>query len=120
MLKHEILKDEGILIISPVEALTSEDFESLARDVDPYIEQHGPLAGLVIEAESFPGWRNFGALVSHLRFVKDHHRNIKKVAAVTDSSFLSVLPSVANHFVNAEVKHFDFADKEAAMKWIRE
>ena len=120
MLKHETLKDEGILIISPVEALTSEDFESLARDVDPYIEQNGPLAGLVIEAESFPGWRNFGALVSHMRFVKDHHRNIKKVAAVTDSSFLSVLPSVANHFVNAEVKHFDFADKEAAMKWIRE
>ncbi len=120
MIKHELLQDEGILIVSPLSALSSDDFENLAREVDPYIEQHGPLAGLVIEAESFPGWDSFGALVSHLRFVKDHQKNIKKVAAVTDSSFLSILPTIGSHFVNAEVKHFDYADKDAAMMWVRE
>jgi hypothetical protein len=120
MIKHELLEDDAILIVSPSEALESQDFDDLARAVDPYIEEHGPLAGLVIETQRFPGWDSFGSLISHLRFVREHHQNIKKVAAATDSGFLSILPLVANHFVAAEVRHFNFADKSEAMQWIRE
>ncbi len=80
MIRHELREDDGILIVSPEASLTSEDFISLARDVDPYIERKGGLAGLLIESESFPGWRDFGALISHLRFVRDHHRKIRRVA----------------------------------------
>jgi hypothetical protein len=35
-------------------------------------------------------------------------------------SSLSVAPHVANHFVNAEVRHFEFAEGEAAIAWLRE
>ena len=120
MIEFELLEDEGILHVVPVAALEAKDFAELARTVDPYLEAHGPLNGLIIEAESFPGWANFGSLLSHFRFVKDHHRKIRKVAAVTDSDFLSILPSVAAHFVDAEVRHFPFADKSEAMEWIRQ
>jgi hypothetical protein len=44
------------------------------------------------------------ALISHLKFVRNHQAKIEKVAAVSDSGFLSVIPSVARHFVKAEVK----------------
>ena len=120
MIEHELSMDDAILTVSPIKALTSSDFEDLSREVDPFIEEQGPLAGLIIEAETFPGWADFGSLVSHLRFVRDHHRNINKVAGVTDSGFLAILPLVANHFVNAEVKHFEFADKTVALEWIRQ
>jgi hypothetical protein len=39
----------------------------------------------MIHAESFPGWESFGAFVSHLKFVGDHHRQIERIAAVTNS-----------------------------------
>jgi len=120
MISHEFLRDRGILIVTPEGPLEKADFEVIGREVDPYIEAQGQLNGLLISAKSFPGWKDFAALVSHLRFVKNHHQKIQKVAAVTDSGFLSILPHIANHFVAAEVKHFDFRDKDRALDWLSE
>jgi len=120
MISHELLRDRGILIVTPEGPLEKADFEAIGREVDPYIEAQGQLNGLLISAKSFPGWKDFAALVSHLRFVKNHHQKIQKVAAVTDSGFLSILPHIANHFVAAEVKHFDFRDKDRALDWLSE
>ena len=119
MLINEVMLDEKILIITPEGSLETTDFERLALEVDPYIEAMGTLNGLMIYSESFPGWENFATLVSHMKFVKEHHNNIKKVAAVTDSGFLSILPRVANHFVQAEVKHFSHKDKDLALDWLK-
>ena len=119
MLKHELMRDEGILIVTPEGRLESADFEKLAREVDPYIEERGTLNGLMIYARSFPGWDDFAALLSHIQFVRNHHQKIRKVAAVTDSGFLSILPRVARHFVRAEIRHFDYGDKEAALDWLK-
>lgn len=49
-----------------------------------------------------------------------NERKIRKVAAVTDSKFLTVAPKIASHFVSAEVKHFDSNEKDKAMKWLEE
>jgi len=120
MLQHEILEDKRVVIVRPLGPLQASDFKDLTVDVDAFIQAHGPLAGLMIHSESFPGWEDFAALVSHLKFVRDHHRLIRRVAAVTDNSFLSVMPCIANHFVGAEVRHFDFADRDAALEWLSE
>ena len=119
MLSYELLRDEAILIVHPDSPLESADFTAVAAEVDPYIEAHGKLAGLMIEAETFPGWHDFAGLVSHLRFIRDHHRNIAKVAAVTDSGFLAIMPKIVDHFVSAEVRHFEFADRDAALAWLQ-
>ena len=118
MIATDLSLDTGILTVHPQAPLEKQDFEIIAAEVDPYIELHGGLNGILIESESFPGWENFEALISHFRFIKDHHTSIAKVAAVTDSTFLSILPSVANHFVKAEVKHFHYNEKEAALAWL--
>ena len=118
MLAHEFLHDRGILILKPSGALRANDFTALAAVVDPYIEQHGGLKGLIIEARSFPGWENFGAMLSHFRFVRDHHRQIRRIAVVSDSKILAVAPKIASHFVSAEVRSFDARDRAAARAWI--
>ncbi len=120
MLNYELLRDEGILVVMPGGPLEAKDFERIAQEVDPYIEDKGKLNGLMIYAKSFPGWDDFAALITHFRFIRNHHHNIRKVAAVTDSGFLSILPSIANHFVQAEVRHFDYGERETALDWIRE
>jgi hypothetical protein len=105
--------------VSPKAPIEAADFEKIAREVDPFIEGQGHLNGLMIRAESFPGWDNFAGLISHLRFVRDHHRVIKKVAAVSDSKFLTVVPQIINHFVRAEVRHFNIDEEQAALDWLK-
>ena len=120
MLVHELLRDEGILLVRPQGPIQAGDFESVAKSLDPYIEDKGRLRGVMIEAQSFPGWDSFAALLSHLRFVRDHHRFIGKVAAVSDSAVLSIAPHIAKHFVKAEFRHFNASDRESALAWLRE
>ena len=119
MLDYELHRAEGILILKPGGPLESTDFEKLVRDVDPYISEKGKLNGLMIYVKSFPGWDNFAAFLSHMKFVKNHHQKVKKIAAVTGSGFLSIMPQVANHFIRAEVRHFDYDDKDAALNWLK-
>ena len=118
MIRHELLGDQGVLIVRPESPLRAEDFSALAAAVDPHIAQHGALDGLVIEAPSFPGWENFAGLISHLRFVRDHHRRIRRVAVVSDSALLTAGPKIAGHFVAAELRTFSSAGRAAALAWI--
>ena len=118
MIKFNLDETNRILTVAPEGKLAAEDFAQLAEAVDPFLEEYGPLRGLLIEAETFPGWQDFAALISHLRFVKEHHTRIDKVAAVTDSGFLSVLPQVAGHFIKAEIRHFPCNDRQAAFEWL--
>src|SRR6478752_713380 len=111
MIKFELLRDRRILLITPEGPLESADFEQLAKEIDPFIAANGKLNGVLIHAKSFPGWESFGALVSHLKFVADHHRQIERIAAVTDSGFLKIVPRIASHFVQAQIKHFEFEEK---------
>jgi hypothetical protein len=43
--------------------------------------------------------------------VKDHQSKIEKVAEVSDSGFLRIMPSLASHFVKAEVEYFNYDEK---------
>lgn len=119
MVEHELNRSDGILTIRPHGRLEATDFERIATEIDPYIEANGRLNGIMIQAESFPGWKDFGGLIAHLRFVKNHHQNIEKIAAVSDSAILTIAPAIAKHFVHAEVRHFPQADKDAALAWLR-
>lgn len=118
MIDFELLENEKVAVIKPKGALEAEDFAHLGEEIDPFIERHGNLLGLMIYTGSFPGWEDFSALLSHLRFVRDHHRKIKKVAIVTDWKIASVLPVIGDHFVSAELKHFGFGHYGEAMKWL--
>jgi hypothetical protein len=119
MVEHELLRTEGILILRPEGRLEATDFERVAQEIDPYIEANGTLHGIMLDAETFPGWQDFAALVAHLRFVRDHHRKVEKVAVVSDSSVLAVAPKIAAHFVQADLRHFPHAQREAALAWLR-
>jgi hypothetical protein len=69
MIRFELLRDAGVLVVEPKSALSAEDFREISRTVDPYMHEKGKLTGLLIEAPSFPGWDSFGALIEHLKFV---------------------------------------------------
>ena len=118
MIEHTLDKANSILHVRPQARLEQRDFAQLATTVDAYIEEKGDLAGLILEVTSFPGWESLGAMASHFRFVRDHHKHIKKVAVVTDSPLGNVAEHLASHFVSAEIRHFPAGALEAAKQWI--
>jgi hypothetical protein len=113
------LLPEGILIVAPVDKLQAVDFERIRLLANTYIEEHGNLKGMLIDAESFFGWEDFSGMLSHIRFVRDYQVKIERVAAVTDNSFLAILPAVADHFTGAKVRHFEYHDRDLALDWLR-
>ncbi len=119
MIKHKILSDEGIVVVEPSGPLSEEDFTALTTAVDAYLVSHASLKGLVIHTRKFPGWEDLAGFVHHLRFVKDHHQKIERLAVVSDSVLASIMPQLAEHFVHAEIKHFDYEAYGDAMAWIR-
>ncbi len=120
MIDYHLDPSTAVLTIRPESALDKSDFEELAKVVDPQIEEHGDLNGLIVEAPRFPGWDSFGALVTHLRFVRDHHQHVKKIAVVTDSHLGEVAEHLASHFVSADIRHFPADDADEARRWIIE
>src|SRR4029079_6541112 len=118
MIEYNLDTEHSILHVQPKSAIEQDDFVKLAKAVDPHIEATGGLAGLIIEALSFPGWKSFGTMVNQFRFVRDHHKRIKKIAVVTDSHMGDVAEHLTSHFVSAEIKHFPAGQIEAARQWI--
>ncbi len=118
MLSVEIDEVSGLAILEPDGPLTKGDFESAAKVIDPYIENTDQFNGIIIHTESFPGWDSFAALASHLRFVKEHHKKISRVAISTNSVIGNFSEAVASHFMNAKIKLFSYQELKQAKDWV--
>lgn len=118
MLSVSLDTENNIAIFEPDGPLSESDFQSAAKKVDSLIEESGRLNGIVIHAKSFPGWDSIAALTSHLRFVKDHHRKLARVALATDSIVAHLAEVFATHFVMAEIKIFSYQEVEDAIQWV--
>ncbi len=119
MLTINLNEKEGIAVLEPDGVLSENDFKSAAEIIDPFIEKSGKLNGIIIHVKSFPGWDSFSALITHLKFIKDHHKKVACVALVTDSPIGKFSEKIANHFVQAEIKNFTFDELEDANEWIK-
>jgi len=119
MLTYSIAEPGGILSVTPSGALTVADFTALTQFVDGYLTTYDSLGGLLIEAQSFPGWDSFAALAAHLRFFRDHQRRIQRIAVVTDSAVAHLVESLAAPFVAADVRLFPFGQHDVALCWLR-
>ena len=118
MLSVEIDEINGIALLEPDGPLSKNDFVTATKVIDAYIEKTDQLNGLIIHTESFPGWVSFAALSSHLKFIKEHHKKISRVAFSTDSVIGDFAEIVASHFVNAEIKLFSYQELEQARNWV--
>lgn len=114
----KVTPSDNYCLIEPQGPLTHDDFVTIANCIDPIIERNGRMDGLIIKTRRFPGWESLGDIIDHLRFVRDHHRVIGRIALVTDTALAQVFPVIARHFVSADVRQFDFDDYQKAVDWI--
>jgi hypothetical protein len=117
---HRLLPESSVIVVEVKQALRAQDFDALAFTADAWIEAHGDLQGLVIHAREFPGWENLGSFFHHVRFVRDHHRKVKRIALAADTKLASLAPRIAEHFIQAEVKSFRYDELDTAIAWAAE
>jgi SpoIIAA-like len=108
------------LVLEPSGPLTRRDLDTLTERFDARVRATDRVPNLVIHAGSFPAWADFAALLKHLRFIREHHRLVERVAIVSDARALDLAPRLARRFVSAEVRHFPASDFEAALIWVGE
>ena len=118
MIFYDLEENSGVLTVRPEGKLETQDFLTLSEVVDLYIKKKGGLNGIVIVTKKFPGWVDFSGMIEHMKFVRNHHRKIAKVAIVTDSKIADVAESLGKHFVKASIKHFSYKEHESAKRWI--
>ena len=118
MISYDFLLDGSILVLRPQGPLEAADFSWLASQLDTYLVDHARLRGVLIHARSFPGWKDFAAMLAQFKFLKIPIKRIGKVAILADGAVADVVPGIANHFVHAQVRHFDFMREDEALDWI--
>ena len=114
---HRLVPDVGVLVVEVSQPLRTQDFDALAVTADSWIEAHGALSGLVLHTREFPGWENLNGLIRHIQFVRDHQRNVKRIALAADSKLASLAPKLVEHFIQAEIKAFGYDDLTNAIAW---
>jgi hypothetical protein len=107
----------NVVTVTPRGALGAKDFVRLTVAIDQYINQNDRIPNLIILVGKLPHWDSFSAFHSHLRFVRNHERLVKKVAIVGDSFAVRALPLLLDHFVGAKVRTFPEARLEKARHW---
>jgi hypothetical protein len=119
MINVIVMRDEGIVVAEPTGPLEHTDFEKLAKEIDAYSDDGSRLLGLIIHTKLFPGWDDFNAFLQHMKFLKEHHKAIQRIAIVTDSILGTIGPTVANPFASAQIKHFGYDNIDEAKQWIK-
>jgi hypothetical protein len=118
MLTTTLDEQRRIAILEPDGRLSESDFRSAAAIIDPFIERAGHIRGLIIHTRSFPGWESFPAMLSHLTFIREHHKKVPRIAFVTDSVLRNLAETIGKHFVSADIKSFRYQDMGPAITWI--
>lgn len=105
-------------VLEPSGTLTRADFQALTQRFNARIHATDRVPNLVVHTRDFPGWADFGALLGHLEFIRDHHRMIRKIALVSDARVLDLAPRIARHFVAADIRHFPAGELDQALAWV--
>jgi hypothetical protein len=108
------------LVVEPQGRLEKADFEALSARFDRVADEWGRIPNLVVHAPAFPGWADFAGFLEHLQFIRAHERLVPKIALVSDSVLLDIVPRIARHFVSADVRTFPAEDLAAALRWSAE
>jgi hypothetical protein len=108
---------QGQVTLVGLDPLRAQDFDALAQTADNWLATRAALAGVVVHARDFPGWENIKSLLRHVRFVRDHHRKVRKIALAAHTRLAELMPHFADHFVQAEVRQFDYDELDDAVGW---
>jgi hypothetical protein len=115
-LSHRVVADGRAVLITVLGPITTEDFEALDLTLD-HLLGTSSLEGVVVHVKNGPSWQNLGSFLRHVGFVREHHRQLKRLALVAEGKLAVFMPAIARQLLAAEVHGFSHRDLEVAVQW---
>ena len=114
-----ILNAEGNYIATKVTGKISKaDYQKVLPIINDQLQTNNKIRWY-FEMEDFEGW-DLKGLYEELNFDIEHARDLEKIAMVGEKKWTEWLSDMMKPFTSAEVKHFESAQKEEALAWIKD
>jgi len=110
---------KGVLLVIPEGPLTCKDIDSLKSKLNA-LRARALRPSIVIHTRAFPGWKSTRAFFEQVRFIRDHHREIAKVAIASSSSFFRIARPILAPLVSPEIRLFVYEALADAVAWAEE
>jgi hypothetical protein len=107
---------EGVIGFEATGRLAAEDYRDILLPVLERAAEHGEVR-FVIVITDFDGMTP-GAVWEDLKVGTQHLRAWKRIALVTDISWMTHLTAMFGWMTPGEVKHFPLAARTAALEWV--
>jgi len=98
--------------------LEKADIDKMTKAIEEKLTVHGKI-NIYAEIESLEGI-SLDALVADVKFAFPHLRDFHKKAIVSEKHWIEKLVAIGDKlFPSAEVRHFSFAQKDEALRWVQ-
>ena len=108
----------NVVSTKAVGTLTKEDYDQLLPVLRQKLNEYDKIRWY-FEMEKFEGWEPEAAW-KDMKFDFKNAQNLEKVAMVGAKKWEKWLTQIMKPFTSAEVKYFDTAEKQDALKWIED
>jgi hypothetical protein len=110
-------RSEGdVLGIELEERFSEADVESIERELDTAIAEHGSVR-LLVRFESFPR-PELDALDDDLAFWSEHGDDIERYAVVSEGTLAAWASELGDFLSDTDVRHFDPDSEGDAWEWL--
>ncbi|MEZ5449237.1 MAG: STAS/SEC14 domain-containing protein [Thiolinea sp.] len=117
MIDIDIGAEQAIVTLRPHGRMSEQDFEQVSQALGDYMNTHDHAPALLVQADQVPQWDSIAALMKHLKTVGTFHNLLPKVAIVSDSTVLSIMPTLADLLTKAKIRHFSNRHLQQAQEW---
>lgn len=114
----EYVEDErGLVAIRISESIQKEEYEALLPEIKKQIKLSGKInLYLEIGDDVNLEGRNFW---SDIRFDLKHAQDIRKVAFIGDEQLEEQIIALFKPLENAEIRWYNYADRQKALRWVK-
>ena len=110
--------DDDVLGFEVEGTISQSSFEELLGEVRRATDRFGA-ARLLIRVHGWPTGET-PTLGERLRFAKEHLGGIERYAVVGDSRVVEYLTTMADAFVDMDLRFFEVDEEEQAWAWVRD
>ncbi|MET9780283.1 STAS/SEC14 domain-containing protein [Nocardiopsis alba] len=110
--------EDDVLGYEVEDTIPHDDFEEILDEVREVIRRHGA-ARLLVRIHGRPSTET-PTLEERLRFAKEHLHDIERYAVVGDDRIIRFLTTLADAFVDMDLRFFELDQEDAAWAWVRD
>lgn len=108
---------ENVLGFKLTGDITKSDYETMVPEIEAAVKEYGN-GSLLLEMTDFK-WEKVEAWGADMKFGRDYHKKISKMAIVGDKEWEKWLTKLAAPFYAVEANFYYADDKDSAWVWLR-